>query len=109
MAQFDLDGVVDMFGPIAMDCYSDQQLLSIFPNPVIDKLNVTLQLYTTASGKVKAEVNDVQGKNYYTGYIPLDGNVVQHSIDCSRLDPGTYLLVVYAEDGTKETRNFIVK
>jgi hypothetical protein len=64
----------------------DQLNLSMYPNPVVNSLNI--EMITSMPGSVELSIYTVQGQAVQT--VVLDGD--QGSIDCSSLPAGLYFL-----------------
>ncbi len=89
------------FVPLSVDAAA-QQVVSIFPNPTTDVLNINLLDSTKATHAI---VTDLTGKIIKTFKL---NNDLQQSVDVSDVATGLYLLNVYTEKGTASTK-FIKK
>lgn len=70
-------------------------LLSVYPNPVADKLTVNVATFTAATAKIT--VCDVTGKTIYNAQQPTTGTIV---VDMSGYYSGLYFVNVIAGDKT---------
>lgn len=89
------------FVPLSVDDAA-QQVVSIFPNPTTDVLNISLLDNTKATNAI---VTDLTGKIIKTFKLNSD---LQQTVDVSDVATGLYLLNVYTEKGTASTK-FIKK
>ncbi|MBL4734287.1 MAG: T9SS type A sorting domain-containing protein [Flavobacteriales bacterium] len=65
--------------------------IDVFPNPVLDNLNIELELNNPAS--ITVEVVDLLGNIAISKKIQTNGHSLI-SLDCSRLAPGTYIVAI---------------
>lgn len=82
--------------------------VNLYPNPVIDKLNVDLVLQKAK--KIRFRVFDLGGRVIFDEGSPEnfpDGGQFTHQMDVSKLQNGFYLLVMTDEEGAKLTRRFV--
>ena len=88
LKQVDKDGAYTYSTIVSVDL-TDQSTLSLYPNPVTDKLTIRYKgHYQTAL------ITDISGKTIAT--IQLNGN--QTTVDVSRLAKGTYTLMLQGSD-----------
>jgi hypothetical protein len=94
---------VDCFDPIIMNCMpsaigdevSDDELIEIFPNPVIDYANLQLNF----AGKAKIEMINLLGSVVYTNDLYSTGQL-NEVVFVGNLPDGMYVLYVQADQQT---------
>lgn len=85
---------------------SDNNQLSLYPNPTSDVLNVKMELEET-HGVINLNILDVQGKMIQRKtFFNVQQNTEQ--LNVSNLAPGTYMLQLVTDDGYK-TKRFVVQ
>ena len=78
--------------------------LSIYPNPVQDKLNITLG--TATYGTYKVRIITVAGVEAFSkSGVAANGNTI--SLDASNLASGVYMLELTDENGNKQLEKFV--
>lgn len=78
------------------------ELFSIYPNPVQDKLNVTLG---TAGGNAQLKLVDMKGKTVLNNLTVLAGN--ENSFDVKELPAGIYIAEMTDRNGTKTIKRIV--
>jgi glucuronoarabinoxylan endo-1,4-beta-xylanase len=87
----DLDGHVEYSKTIAMKLDCSKAQLLVYPNPVIDILNVNI---TNLQGVMTAKLFDSNGRLIYTGKMTSGSN----TINMSTCPKGMYLLQLIGND-----------
>jgi hypothetical protein len=93
----DLDGHVEYSKTIAMKLDCSKAQLLVYPNPVIDILNVNI---TNLQGVMTAKLFDNNGKLIYTGKMMSGSN----TINMSTCPKGMYLLQLIGNDGVQNMK-----
>jgi hypothetical protein len=75
-------------------------ILNLYPQPVINNLN--LEFSEALVGKEKLEIIEMSGKRVSQRQVQLAGKVL--SLDCSKLEPGMYIIKLTHEAGTTSSR-----
>ena len=73
-----------------------------FPNPTSDELNL---IYLDLDLESKIQIFDILGRKYDVEVIP-NPELQGVKIDLSQLDPKTYVVQIFSEEGT--TKSFII-
>ncbi len=80
--------------------------VSVYPNPVRDRLTVALENYEGSN--VRAILTNLSGQKVYAGTIEnSDKNAL--SLDVSNLNQGIYILSIYAEGHSPITKRILIK
>ncbi len=82
------------------DFKGDSTLLSIYPNPADNTLNIQSSLILEGA---KVEIYDMLGKSIYNNQL------LNNSIDISNFDSGIYMLNITTDEGTSYVKKFIKK
>jgi len=88
---------VSIFDVSALDA-----TLNVFPNPAINYLNVSV--LSNFSGKVSADIMDVQGRVAISRPLDLTTGTNETQFDVSQLNTGTYMLRLSSEDKVLTTQ-----
>ncbi|MES2765466.1 MAG: T9SS type A sorting domain-containing protein [Bacteroidota bacterium] len=83
----------------AIKITENKALVSVFPNPAVDQININLQMPTFPANteSIKAELRDIGGRLVYEA--KFEGSI--HKIDVHLLSNGAYILTLTtAEKGT---------
>lgn len=80
--------------------FSANDLLSIYPNPADNTLNIQSSLILEGA---KVEIYDMLGKSIYSNQL------LNNSIDISNFDSGIYMLNITTDEGTSYVKKFIKK
>lgn len=91
---------------VGIDNPSGIKNLNIFPNPVKNVLNVTLN--TEISGNIIFNITDITGKLMYSEMVNHIGGGMQFTTNVNNLAKGFYLLRVQTSQG-EVTKKFIVE
>lgn len=79
--------------------------IEVYPNPVVDVLNINLDGSKFKSG-TKLNVLDYSGRVVYSQYIDVNSN--NQKLNISQLKSGSYV-ILYNQNGEKVTHKFIKK
>ncbi|MBK6612004.1 MAG: T9SS type A sorting domain-containing protein [Sphingobacteriales bacterium] len=101
MATFFADKIAECPITSSPNLASDNELVTLYPNPVKDKLILKT---ATPKTKLKISIIDVFGKEIYNNIIP---NANTHTIDLSRVSQGIYQILI--EFDNKISSHKIVK
>lgn len=99
-------GPIPPVPPLAVAKAGTKLNFSVYPNPATNNLSIVIpeQMQTISKGKIEVTVFDNNGVVQYREFIAAAKNT--HSIDVSRLIPGTYTVKILS--GTKQaTAKFI--
>jgi len=96
----DLDGTF-AYSVIKSVLNKEENNLKIFPNPVTDRLFIESNYLTKITS---VQINDIQGKQV----IALTNNI-RNGIVISSLSPGSYIVIIQQEDGSKSSKRFFVQ
>ncbi len=79
------------FGVAATNQLVELQLMSVYPNPVVD--NLYFQLYTQHTGPLLLQIMDIKGSLVYNNKIgPVQSGLNNIVIPCNELASGVYIL-----------------
>jgi hypothetical protein len=92
----DLDGTA-MYSRVVVLKNMNELVVSTFPNPVHDLLNVQLTLRKKEN--IHLQLTDLSGKTVYNNTIVMQDRQNATSIPVSHLPAGTYFLVLNREEG----------
>jgi hypothetical protein len=88
--------------PLKLKFRKEEQNISIYPNPIKDKL--TVSFLSTHSKVAELKVLDVMGREMINTMASASTNGLSRTVlDCSQLKPGVYLLYII-KDGTTTIR-----
>ena len=82
----------------AVNDYSGVTDLSVFPNPTVDRLNVSFM--TDEASSINCKILDMTGKMLYNKHIESDGGLVEESVNVSDFATGIYFLRIETAKGT---------
>ena len=83
--------------------YNTLKPMSIFPNPVADKLNISINIVKWEERTIR--INDINGKEIL--YEKLAPGIAKHQLDVSRLESGIYVISLFEKDKLLQTEKFI--
>ena len=81
----------------AVNDYAGVSELSVFPNPAIDRLNISFVMQNEAS--VSCKILDMAGKLLYSKQMESNGGLVEESVDVSDFAKGIYFLRIETAKG----------
>ncbi len=97
LSQVDFDGSSHHSGNMVSVNYSKEELISYFPNPVLDKLYIRME--SSSNRKIVYELYDVLGRLVDHGQFDRSDIREGFELDMSRYNEGMYLVQI--TDGTK--------
>ena len=68
--------------------------------PAARELNITLNDAPDTAGPFKVEMVDGAGRNVWNGAAPKSANSVNLNLHLDRVQPGTYFVRLYAQNGS---------
>jgi len=86
----DIDGKAIYTRVITIIYSLNQNIVSVYPNPVKDKMNVSIK--TANSDKLSMSISDISGKQVYTEYLSADITLRTFTIDTRKFTPQIYIL-----------------
>jgi hypothetical protein len=93
LVQVDLDGDLEIFGPISSVCESsDEVVMNAYPNPFEQTLSVTINAQV-ADSEAQLQVVDLFGRVVYSIPTELKAGLNYTKLDTAELPQGTYMLV----------------
>ncbi|WP_161597046.1 FG-GAP-like repeat-containing protein [Dyadobacter flavalbus] len=96
----DQDGTYTYSRIQVVNVSSAELLVTLFPNPVSDKINIK---YEGTDGIQEVQLRSENGKTVFQSGKALN------QIDIKHLQPGLYILVITGQNGMKSTHKLIVK
>ena len=75
---------------------NDNSHLKLFPNPVLNELNV--ELPATVEGSLSYEVLSIEGRSVQNGELQNHGSLNKYTINAESLDSGYYLLKIKSKN-----------
>ncbi len=99
LKQLDKDGKYDYSGVVKLDGdrVTEVQIVSVYPNPVRDRLNIKLQSPVSKKGTVV--ITDAMGKVLMQQAVELVNGDSRLDVNVSRLAQGNYFVKVICADG----------
>ena len=79
--------------------------LTIYPNPVGDVLNYSLE--NEWRGEVVYQITDLSGRATLTGYTNKTDIMMTNSLSLSDMGSGVYVLSLISQDGSTVVRSFV--
>ena len=105
--QLDINGGEQMYGPISVNCETNDYEINTFPNPSGDAFHVSIFSETDlVSGYV--QVVDAKGMVVYFSSKSLEQGSNEFEIMCEKWLPGVYFIEVIFEDGNMYRKKHIV-
>jgi len=80
---------------------NEENNLTIFPNPVAGRLFIESNYLNKITS---VQINDIQGKQ-----VIAPTNNIKNGIAISSLSPGSYIVIIQQEDGSKSSKRFFVQ
>lgn len=101
---FDKDGTSKLSGIIALNNKkNNNQIITVFPNPVKDVAFVTLQAPTSS---YSIELNQMNGQRVKSKQIDVSG-ITNTSLDLTDVPAGTYMMVLRNNEGIKAIQRVV--
>lgn len=104
LKQTDYDGRFSYSEPVAVKINEKVFGLSIYPNPVQEKLNYLLE---TTGGDINLKVIDITGRVIYEDHLQLKAGLTNSSLEMKEIPDGVYYLLVTNQDSS--TKAWFVK
>lgn len=89
--QYDIDGVMDIYGPIHSGCTNENNFFTTYPNPSSGHFNLVIN-DSKYIGETKVEFCDLNGKITNSMDLTLKAGINLFVIDSSPYQSGLYLL-----------------
>lgn len=106
LKQIDFDGKFEYSDQIAVSNALNKDLISLFPNPVKNEVN--LHITSQKDQLVNIKIIDLSGKEYYSEReLLVNHGTGKLSFDVSELKQGIYLLTI-GKDNEQQTLRFVV-
>jgi hypothetical protein len=70
--------------------------ITVYPNPVIDKLNVAVVAYKTTEGQLT--ISDISGKVVYSRSVRLPEGTTVLPVSLGNISTGTYIMKIQLDD-----------
>jgi hypothetical protein len=80
--------------------------ITVFPNPVVDKLNIDIN-FSVPSSEFVILLNSLDGKLVMDRKVTQSGKIYQDELDLKSIAPGTYILTISSAEG--HTTKTIIK
>ncbi|UPT68283.1 MAG: T9SS type A sorting domain-containing protein [Sphingobacteriales bacterium JAD_PAG50586_3] len=107
LMQTDYDGQFEMFSPVAVMCVTkDADVISVFPNPANDRLNVTMNL--TANDRGRILIYNHFGQLVESLFVEPKAGVNTYSFDLNNLSQGQYMVSFMMEGKVLPTQKVII-
>lgn len=87
------------------DLTQDENILSVYPNPANNQLNVELNISEVPKGSIEVTLYDMVGKKVYYGTMETG----KHSIKVEGLPKGSYVLKLTDESGQEYSSKVLKK
>lgn len=72
--------------------------ITVFPNPVVDKLNIDIN-FAVPSSEFVILLNSLDGKLVMDRKVSQSGKIYQDELDLKSIAPGTYILTISSAEG----------
>jgi hypothetical protein len=101
--QTDYNGQFEVFDPIAVMCVTaNSDVISIFPNPATDKLNVTMTLSSADRGRIM--IYNPYGQLVTSQFVEPAAGFNTYSFDLANLAQGQYMVSFMMENKVLPTQ-----
>lgn len=109
LKQLDKDGKITISPIVAINGGKTNtlQLNAIYPNPVKNSLNVSLE--SPAAGKVQITITDLNGKKMYENLRPLSDGNNSLLVNVAMLPAGNYVIKAISTEGKGEASSKFIK
>ncbi|MBI1837718.1 MAG: T9SS type A sorting domain-containing protein [Flavobacteriia bacterium] len=105
LLQFDLNGVYETYGPIAVNYIQESENIKVYPNPVKDKFYVELK-DSKFTGNSQLIILDEKGVMVHQQDLLVNAQFNNFIIDNLELKPGMYYLKIINENGDVKITSF---
>jgi hypothetical protein len=107
LMQTDYNGEFEVFAPVAVVCMANgSDVISIFPNPTADKLNVTMTLSAADRGRIM--IYNPYGQLVTSQFVEPAQGFNTYSFDLGNLAQGQYLVSFMMDNKVLPTQRVIV-
>jgi hypothetical protein len=107
LMQTDFNGQFEVFDPIAVVCVANgSDVISIFPNPTTDKLNVTMTLNAADRGRIM--IFNPYGQLVTSQFVEPAAGFNTYSFDLGNLAQGQYMVSFMMEGKVLPTQKVII-
>jgi hypothetical protein len=107
LMQTDYNGEFEVFDPVAVVCMANgSDVISIFPNPTADKLNVTMTLSAADRGRIM--IYNPYGQLVTSQFVEPAQGFNTYSFDLGNLAQGQYLVSFMMDNKVLPTQRVIV-
>lgn len=97
LLQIDNDGKQEVFGPITSNCYLENNLISVFPNPTSDNFTVLIQTSESFENST-VELVDMSGRVILSQTTNINAGSTMLNFDGKELHAGTYMIRVKGQN-----------
>jgi hypothetical protein len=107
--QYDLDGVYEQFGPISINCLSENgRYFSIFPNPSPKSFNIMLN-NESLIGDVNLIITNDLGKQVYSKVIKVEPGINFYNVDNLDVSNGIYYISIVNNYYTTKVLKHVIR
>ncbi len=106
LIQYDMDGKIEVFGPIHSGCSNQNSFIITHPNPSSHSFNLIIN-DSKFFGQTQVEYYDTQGKIVFRDDLHLKDGINLFVIDSTPLKKGTYMIRIINKNHQKVLKHII--